>query len=185
MGRPNILARELGEPTYIDLSIIMWGGGTYDWISSHRKDALKPTVPAQQEIIRGMWECRDRRISEGGVLFAMLYLDTKFRSTNKRLLDSTFLSLKDPGIVEDSRYPSLYLDGKFMSSDVLRSSHAVHVIRNNVRRVPSTLLCQLAINLMHAPKATNPTSITYNTLQETAYLLIVCLGESDRPALAK
>jgi hypothetical protein len=116
-------------------------------------------------------------MGEGGVMSALLYLDAKYVS-NDHLLATPFPSEKD------ARYPSLYLDNDFLSSEDLEPREAARGIRGHLNLFPPALLAQLTRSLIEVLDAADPGSSTHVTLHEVAMLLIVRLGESDRPALA-
>ncbi len=172
-GRPDVPARSLGEPTYIDLSVVEERHG-----SLSIQDTINfsnPEAPAHEVSGNTIWDQR----CEGAALAAMLYLDTKFRSTKERPLDpAKMASEKKP------RYPSLYLDDDFLLGDYLHPLGAVNSIRAQVATIPPILLHRLAVNLMQALDEKDPTSSQYADLQHAAYGIFIALGESDKPSLA-
>ncbi|KNG46361.1 dna-binding protein hexbp [Stemphylium lycopersici] len=176
-GRSDLPSREL-QPTYIDLSLAVSDNSAYNpTIHSNFKIDL-PKVPAQIDEPSSIWDST-RSIGEGGVLSALMYLDARYTTNNDRLLASPFPS------EDDIRYPSTYLDEEFLSHDGLDPLTAAKSIRGHLQAIPSKLLFQLTKDVFQALDATSEASSSYNVLHETAMQLIIRLGESDRPALAK
>ncbi|CAO2654079.1 Nn.00g108120.m01.CDS01 [Neocucurbitaria sp. VM-36] len=177
-GRPNLPARDLGEPTYMDLSLAVLDNTPYHPTIRHRIESVVPEIPAREVEMDTIWNS-SRKMGEGGVLSALLYLDTRYVSDHY-LLGSPFPSEDDP------RYPCLYLSDEFLSSDHLYPMTAVRNIRGHLDATPPALLAQLAQNIIQALDTANSdaTSNAYIILHEVAMLLVVRLGESDRPQLA-
>jgi hypothetical protein len=178
-GRPAYAERDLGDPTYMDLSVADAAKVVelYPDKTIHQTMSMKHAkVPAHQEDPNVIWDAW-RDMGEGGILSALLYLDAKYVS-NDHLLAAPFPSEKD------ARYPVLYLDEDFLSREDLDPRKAARGIRGHLNLFPPVLLAQFARSLIAVLDAADPDSSTYVTLHEVAMLLIVRLGESDRPALA-
>lgn len=209
VGCPALPPRLLKKTTYIDVALMVpgrsWGGILV------RLNIPKPEVPASEmnallkkrkrmtrsdgnntwyRSVRRRYQYNkklphaSRKVDEGSVLAALLYLDTKFRSTNKRLLESVFPQLDDGPEVKYFRYPSLYLDNDFLSDEMLDPRSTVHAIRGQLDQIPPVLLHQLASNVMLALEALDSTESIHFILQDVAILLVVRLEETDRPSLA-
>jgi hypothetical protein len=172
-GRPDFPARELGEPTYLDLSTaVMSRKDAYSTLKS-TLELADPEIPAHEDDPNTVWNT-SRDMGEGGVLSALLFLDAKYVS-NDRLLAKPFPS------AEDARYPSLYLADEFLDQNPRIASRN---IRGHIEAVPPALLLQLAQNLIKALDVADPNASAYTTLHEVAIRLVIRLAESDKPALA-
>ncbi|KAF2128711.1 hypothetical protein P153DRAFT_432302 [Dothidotthia symphoricarpi CBS 119687] len=169
-GRPEIKARSLGDPTYIDISTL----GLYNAVDRakiHDSYPLPaPQVPAQGEVL--IWQTADID-TDGGVLAALLYLDTK-QTSGERLLCSPFPSHAD------ARYPCLYLDEEFLSREDLSPLGAARYLNNHVGFAPPPLLYKLTEKLL---KTLDPGHDSI-VLEQVICQLIQALGRSDRPSLA-
>jgi len=178
-SRPDFAERELDAQTYVDFSV----GVSRLMTSRSRVNfpivAAPVKVPAYEEDARLIWSWASRDIGEGGVLSALLYLDAKFVNSD-RLLATPFPSKKD------TRYPALYLDEEFLTSDEPNQFAASRNIRDHLDTVPPALLAQLSRNLVKALDHADTVEETdsHTALHEIAMQLIARLGESDRPGLA-
>ena len=111
------------------------------------------------------------------MLSALLYLDAKYVKTN-RLLAEPFVSDLD------ARYPPMYLDGDFLTSELLYPLSAAEHIRGHLDTIPPALLEQLAHSLIKALDAVDSDRAMYNALHAVAINVVIRLAESDRPSLA-
>jgi len=118
-----------------------------------------------------------RNIGEDGVLSALLYIDAKYVKHN-RLLAKPFLSNTD------IRYPVLYLDDDFLTSEIPDPFSAARNIRGHLGAIPPTLQEQLAHSLIETLDAIDSNTAIYRTVHQVAMNLVIRLGESDRPSLA-
>ncbi|KAL1794349.1 hypothetical protein ACET3X_007770 [Alternaria dauci] len=176
-SRPDYPARELDELTYVDFSVGISGNST------SRPPVNLPVVssaviPAYTEDPRHLWS-KKRDIGEGGVLSALLYLDTKYVSDD-RLLATPFPS------AADVRYTSLFLDEDFLTAEEPNQYTAARDISGHLDTIPPLLLAQSSQNLDKALKkfdADSEKEINANPLEVTMEL-VARLGESDRPSLA-
>lgn len=180
---PNVPARELESPTYIDLSLTALSQTSGSVTYLQKISLARPIIPAHEANYGLIWDS-SRKFGEAGVLAALIYLDTKFRSTGKRLMESAFPPLNGQEATSDHRYPNLYLDEDFLASEVLDPFTAVRNIRGRLRDIPPVLVQQVASNVINALDISDSTTSTYANLQEVAFILLVRLGESDRPSLA-
>lgn len=177
-SRPDFAERELGAPTYVDFSVCI------SRLMASRSSVNFPvvvspvTVPAHEEDASLIWSS-SRDMGEGGVLSALLYLDAKHVNSD-RLLATPFPSEKD------TRFPSIYLDEEFLTSEEPNQFTASRDIRGRLDTIPPTLLAQLSRNLVKALDHADAVEEThsYTALHEVAMQLIARLGESDRPGLA-
>ncbi|KAF1832327.1 hypothetical protein BDW02DRAFT_590517 [Decorospora gaudefroyi] len=169
-------SRNLDEPTYLDLSLAVLDVTHPNPTIYHTLDVVSPEVPAEEGNESTIWSSKCD-MGEGGVLSALLYLNAKY------VADCRLLAKPFP-CADDARYPALYLDEEFLSSDELNPLEAVRNIRGNIGTIPPSLLEQVARNVIKALDGAKPNTSTYTTLHEVALLLIVRLGESDEPALA-
>ncbi|KAF1848806.1 uncharacterized protein K460DRAFT_353745 [Cucurbitaria berberidis CBS 394.84] len=175
-GRPNFRKRDLGKLTYIDLSLAVLEQTRFQPTVHHKLESVPPQVPGLEVSAHTMWNS-SRKMGEGGVLSALLYLDTRYVSDN-HLLEGPFPTEYEP------RYPVLYLDDEFLSSDIPNPFTAVRSIRGHLNSIPPPMLAQLVQSVVRALDATDEDSSTYQTIHEVVMTLIVRLGESDRPDLA-
>ena len=176
--RPDFVERELDAPTYVDFSV----GVSRIMTSRSRVNfpivAAPVKVPGHEEDARLIWSS-SRDMGEGGVLSALLYLDAKFVKSD-RLLATPFPS------GTDTRYPAVYLDEEFLTSDEPNQFTASRAIHGHLDTIPPTLLAQLSRNLVKAldHADTVEESDSHTALHEVTMQLIARLGESDRPGLA-
>ncbi|KAF1938746.1 hypothetical protein EJ02DRAFT_473066 [Clathrospora elynae] len=182
-GRPESVARDLNESTYLDLStIVLEPIRTNEFLFCNNptiRDRLRlpsPKVPAYEARKGSIWSA-SRNMGEGGVLSALLYLDAKYVSTD-HLLRTPFPSEAEP------RYPPLYLEDEFLSSEDLNPYTAARNIRGHLDAIPPALLAHLAQKLIAALDAADEDASTYTGLHSLAMLIIVRFSESDRPVLA-
>ncbi|CAN9466219.1 unnamed protein product [Alternaria alternata] len=176
-SRPDFPKRELDELTYVDFSVGISENST------SRPPVNLPVissaeVPAYKDDPRHIWS-DTRGMGEGGVLSALLYLDTKYVGDN-RLLATPFPS------TTDVRYPSLFLDDDFLNADEPNQYTAARAIRGHLDTIPPLLLAQSSHNLDKALNkfdADSEKEINANP-HEVSMELITRLGESDRPGLA-
>ncbi|KAJ8110309.1 hypothetical protein OPT61_g6818 [Boeremia exigua] len=177
-GRPDdvlIEARSLGPATYIDFATL----GVQLEIA--QPDIYSPVYPPNPTLLKetrsggSIWASNPhgtgRDATEAAALAALLYLDTKYGAT-ERLLATPFPSS------DDVRYPSLYLDEAFLSTNGLEASDAAFYVR--LGHVPLPLVHKLATALVQrlGSKHNSP------TLQQVAFTLIRALVAGDRPGLA-
>ncbi|KAF2027866.1 hypothetical protein EK21DRAFT_70905 [Setomelanomma holmii] len=176
-GRPDKESRSLGSLTYLDLALAVEAKTPNQAkLRSRMAEWGEPQVPADSVDTNTIWDS-NRKLGEGGVLSALLYLEMKFGAPDGRLLKTPFPS-KD-----DARYPSLYLDSEFEGE--LNHFTAVRSIKGHLDLMPPTLLQLFTRNMMAALAASEKDEIVMDSmLQELALTSIVRLAESDRPALA-
>ncbi|KAJ4338171.1 hypothetical protein N0V87_004148 [Didymella glomerata] len=174
-GRPldaKIEARELTEPTYIDFC-------TSGQQTRHTKpdvgafhDAPKPYIPAEYHPAPSLWSP-----SESFTLAALLVLDAKYGTTD-RLLTEPFPSSSDV------RFPCVFLDEEFLSSEEVKSSAAASYITNNLVSgyvdVPLPLVHKMTAGLV----GKLDTQDSSQALEATALGLLKALADGDRPGLA-
>lgn len=174
-GRPSAVKMEscqLKEPTYIDFCTtgrqakhIKAGLGAFH-------DAPRPCIPAEYRSAPSLWSP-----SEAFTLAALLVLDAKYGTTD-RLLMVPFPSSSDV------RFPCVFLDEVFLSSEEVTLSGAASYIINNVvdghADVPLPLVRQITGILVHKLGAKSPPQ----ALETTALGLLNALSHSDRPGLA-
>ncbi|XPS68898.1 hypothetical protein M3J07_001169 [Ascochyta lentis] len=176
-GRPTdvkVGARELGKATYIDFCTI---GDHAQLTKPHIRSYYEPPVPrvpGEEISVGSIWSCHSTDAeNEAGALAALLYLDTKYGST-ERILATPFPSR------DDVRYPCLYLDEDFLSREELSVLDAAAFISKNKRLVPSSLVHALATALVSKFNEKQNRRI----VNEAAFALIRALSESDKPGLA-
>jgi len=167
--------RDFREITYLDLSLAV-SNGNYKSTVHDRMEIETSRVAGRITDLTSIWG-PSRNIGEGGVLSALLYIDAKYVKHN-RLLAKPFLSNTD------IRYPALYLDDDFLTSEIPDPSSAARNIRGHLGAIPPALLEQLAHSLIETLDATDSNTATYRTLHQVAMNLVIRLGESDRPSLA-
>jgi hypothetical protein len=174
-GRPldvKIEARELTEPTYIDFC-------TSGQQTRHTKpdvgafhDAPKPYIPVEYHPAPSLWSP-----SESFTLAALLVLDAKYGTTD-RLLTEPFPSSSDV------RFPCVFLDEEFLSSEEVKSSAAASYITNNLVSgyvdVPLPLVHKMTAGLV----GKLDTQDSSQALEATALGLLKALADGDRPGLA-
>ncbi|KAF2703838.1 hypothetical protein K504DRAFT_463266 [Pleomassaria siparia CBS 279.74] len=174
--KSEIKSRPL-ELTYIDLSKLMPRAVEPPTI---RSDIYPGTceIPGQNFDQNPPWSA-SRPASEGEILAALLYLDAQ-NSTTSRILASPFPS------TEDVRYPSVYLDETFLSTEDSPGSRkcAIEYLTRYNRLIPPSLIAQLAQNTMSTMADAAPGEISSAYLERDAFLLLHLLSMSDRPSLA-
>jgi hypothetical protein len=178
-GRPNCPKRDLGELTYLDLSVLSLVRApdiAQIWTKSNLLESV-PTVPADEVEKSQIWNS-NRDMGDGGVLSALLYLEMMHGAPNGRLLQKPFPSAKD------ARYPCLYLDDGFQG-DLLNQFNAVRHIKEHISNIPPALLHLSTRNMMSKLWALDHDEHDDHSIQELALTLLVRLGESDRPSLAQ
>ncbi|KAF2732772.1 hypothetical protein EJ04DRAFT_607320 [Polyplosphaeria fusca] len=173
--------KELETFAYIDLSISMESQtATRKLTVTSNLKPPTPGIPGRTFTKDEIWGTsldeaakKDPKIREGQICSALHYLDTKSKSP-KRSLTSAFPS------IEDVRYPSLYLDEKFLSSPDLQYSSALETLRTHIRDIPVSLLLNLSKSAIDGlQEAQDP-----NTSMETMALSLThLLTKSDNPAL--
>ncbi|RMZ69619.1 dna-binding hexbp [Pyrenophora seminiperda CCB06] len=173
--RPDDPQRDLDGITYLDLSLAV-PTDRYNPTIHERMKIDTPRIAGRKTDLSTIWS-QFRHIGEGGVLSALLYLDAKYVKTD-RLLAKPFVSNVDV------RYPPMYLDEDFLTSELVNPFSAARLIRGQLDAIPPSLLEQLTQNLIGALDAADPNTTMYNTLHEVAINLVIRLGESDRPSLA-
>ncbi|KAH8719502.1 hypothetical protein GQ44DRAFT_761974 [Phaeosphaeriaceae sp. PMI808] len=145
-GRPNYPSRELGQLTYIDLSLGVHNfDNTYDRITIRTTDLSRydnPELPAHEVDKDTIWDSA-RKMGEGGVLSALLYLEMMWGTCVGGILEKPFPS------ENDVRYPRLALDASFQG-DELSPEAAAKNIRGHLDAIPPSLLSISAENMMGA-----------------------------------
>jgi hypothetical protein len=177
-GRPDAPSRDIGEITYLDLSLNIHIT-THD-IKLRSAMPLSGTVevPANEVSQDWVWH-PSRNMGEGGVLSAFMFLERMYGAPNGRLLDKPFPS------ADDARYPSLRLSEEF-KGDSLNKYNAIRYTHGHIDNIPPALLCLAARNLMDAFwNADDNEGEQDPGSQELGISPIVRLSESDRPALAR
>jgi hypothetical protein len=179
-GRPDFLSRELGDPSFIDLELAVFDRTPYNSTLRSTIDNLAIIdVPAHEVDATTIWN-PSRDIGEGGVVAALLYLQSKFMAANRQLLQTPFPSQ------DDVRYPSLHLSDDFVQHEDLNVFSAIRDIRGHLDHVPPVLLQRFAQDMIkQLDDSKEHDSGASDDLYEPALLSIVRLGECDRPALAK
>lgn len=174
-GRPSDLkieARKLTEPTYIDFCTNGQQTRRTKPDVEAFNDAPTPCIPVEYHSAPGLWSP-----SEGFTLAALLVLDAKYGSTS-RLLADPFPSLSDV------RFPCVFLDEEFLSSEKVKSLDAASYITNNLVNghadVPLPLVHKLTADLVGKLDAKD----TPQALEATAISLLKALADGDRPGLA-
>jgi hypothetical protein len=177
-SRPDFPERELSALTYVDISVAIPRNRNLNPPVTLPVVGSPARVRAYKEDTRSIWDS-ERDMGEGGVLSALLYLDTKYVNSD-RLLATPF-----PSAI-DARYPALFLDEESLTLDGTYHYTASREICGHLDTIPPTLLAQLSRNLVKAlddadaveePKA-------HMALHNAAMQLIMRLAESDRPGLA-
>lgn len=179
-GRPDFSVRELGSPTYIDLTLAVLTKTPFNpTLRSTLYNMADAEVPAYGFDAATIWN-PSRDMGEGGVVAAMLYLQSKFHATDRPLLQTPFPSQDDP------RYPCLRLSNDFVQHEDLNVYSAIRNIRGHLDQVPPLLLQKFARymtkQLGNVKKQDGDSGAD---ILEPALLSIVRLGECDRPALAQ
>ncbi|KAH7398509.1 hypothetical protein BKA66DRAFT_546066 [Pyrenochaeta sp. MPI-SDFR-AT-0127] len=177
--KPQKTRRNLGKPTYVDLATVIAQLTSYNPKFGNtlvlRNQEVPPSIPA-----RIPWE-EMRKWCESQAIAAMLHFDTRFGFNEDGALASPF-----PSEI-DARYPSLLLHP---DSQILDTWTAIAMIYSGIDAVPSELLYQVTQNIAAAldaadsGKAICPAN-AYAKLHEIVMMLIIKLGECDRPSLAK
>lgn len=170
----RIPVRKLGQATYIDLSTFgEQAQPTRPTVKSPYQPP-KSEVPADIRSLGTIWRYNaSGPETEAGCLAALLYLDARY-GTHERLLASPFPSQNDV------RYPCLYLDEEFLSSDDLRASDAASYISINIQNTALPMVHKVAATLVKNFKMQdNP-----HMLESATFALLRALIDSDRPGLA-
>ena len=173
-GRPSDLkieARKLTEPTYIDFCTSAQQASNTKPYAKAINYAPKPCIPAEYHSAPGLWSP-----SEAFTLAALLVLDAKYATTS-RLLAEPFPSSSDV------RFPCVFLDEEFLSSEKVKSSDAASYITNNLANdyvdVPLPLVHKMTAVLVGKLDAKD----TSQALEATALGLLKALADGDRPGL--
>ncbi|KAF2846090.1 hypothetical protein T440DRAFT_247752 [Plenodomus tracheiphilus IPT5] len=170
-------APEPEAPTYMDVSVGIssrtFAYPTIEDTVSLKDLAYKPHTFDHEN--QDIWdECG--KMNEIEVLSALLYLDEN--SSEESLLQSPYPS------DADIRYPAVRLDEAFLTRKGLSPHSAVRSIRGHLNNTPPELIHRLAVRVMRALNAADSNSLNTSILHEVIMLLIVRLGESDRPSFA-
>jgi hypothetical protein len=177
-SRPDCPSRTFDKLTYLDVSLVIRDVPCrVEDIWSKIEDCEHPQIPADEEGTHEIWSPR-RDMGDGGVLSALLYLEMLYGASNGRLLEKPFPS------EDDARYPSMYLDEAFQGSSLNRYN-AVRHIRGHLHDVPPALLHLSAKNMLSELGASDKAEHGDGSVLELAMTLLVRLGESDRPSLAR
>jgi hypothetical protein len=178
-GRPTSPQRDLDDLTYLDCTLLVNEDRGMRPIDPWPKWSFSgpPKVPGNEVDLVQIWNS-SRNMGEGGVLSALLYLEMMYGSAYGSLLERPFPS------VDDTRYPSLYLDGDFQG-EPLNCYTAVRAIRGHLDSIPPALLHLSAKNMIAELAASDRDEHSDSSVQELAFTLLLRLGESDKPILAQ
>lgn len=175
LDQPAPKATQELQPTILDclLNASSWSSYSSRGFSVPRPSTIG-THPS------AIWSFRaSKRIQEGIIVSAVLYLDSKRSAeSGTRLLSSPFPS------IGDMRYPPLMLDSAFLLKSNLHEADALNGLSSVLSRCPPTLLSHLARSLAKELSQMQPNNPRISSLEQTTYGLLRLLSASDCPWLA-
>ena len=145
---------------------------------------MNTTVTLFRPPLEAIWDRRRLRqqvpavVQDGLILSALLYLDSK-KLAGPRLLASSFPA------GDKVRYPATYLDATFLDRHGLDEYQALHVLAKFSKRVPPTLLKNLAYAKLGYLSTLDTNSIQRPVAERVTFKLLKLFANSDRPDLAR
>lgn len=166
-------ARNLSPVTYIDFCTISAKTLSSNPDMSSRVKLPVPRLPEKKQYGGTMWQYAvGPEAGEANALAALLYLDAKY-GPGSGLLSAPFPS------VDDIRYPCVYLDEAFLSSEEVDFRRAEAYACSSF--APLRLIHKVAVNLVERFSSAQRSS---SELEWATIALVRALKESDKPILA-